>query len=713
MSQDPHAILSNVFGYNSFRGDQELIIKSVLNNDDALVLMPTGGGKSLCYQVPVLCKSGIGIIISPLIALMKDQVDALRLNGVEAKYLNSSQSSDEQQEVLSLAKAGKLKFLYVSPERLMANDGWLVDYLKQCEVNLIAVDEAHCISQWGHDFRPEYRKLRRLKLKFPEVPFIALTATADKKTADDIVRNLNLEEPKRFVSSFNRANIFYTVLPKKDSRQKLYDFLKDKKGQSGIVYTLSRKSAEELAQRLIDMGVMAWPYHAGMSSERRAQTQDRFINDQIDIVVATIAFGMGIDKSNVRFVVHMDLPKNIEGYYQETGRAGRDGLNSEALMFFSRGDAMILRQMIEGVDEKYESILLGKLNKMVAFGETRQCRRKTLLAYFGEEFPEDNCQSCDNCLRQVDFFDGTVIAQKALSAVMRLKQNFGINYVIDFLRGSKSQKIKEEHTWLKTYGVGKDLSKNEWSNYIRNLIDQNYLKLADGKYPVLKIGVKGLAVLYDDAKVQLEQIPKDALSKKIDLSIKHEDLFEMLKRFRLKLAGQERVAPYQIFSDKTLIELVNYLPLQSDDLLKISGFGHIKRNRYGDGFLKLIRNYVKQNNLESNMGDILMRKISKSTKDSNISSSTQIESFNLFKEGFKIDEIAERRSLSKMTIENHLIHFIAINKLDLSALVDASKIDSIQEALNKTKGLGLAAAKNILGSDYSYAEIKAVLSSKS
>ena len=428
-SMNALTILREKFGYASFRLEQEAIINAVLQKKDTFVLMPTGGGKSLCYQIPALLFDGLTVVISPLIALMKDQVDALRINGIEADYLNSTQSADQQQVILNKVRAKKLKLLYLAPESAFFKQ------LSSFQVSLVAIDEAHCISQWGHDFRPEYLMLAQLKRAMPHVPVIALTATADRLTRKDILEKLELHDPVTFVSSFNRANVRYTIEPKRESFDKLLDFLGKRKDDSGIIYCLSRASVEKTAQDLTDMGHRALPYHAGLEKEVRAKHQEKFLRDEVRIIVATVAFGMGIDKSNVRYVVHMDLPKNIEGYYQETGRAGRDGLDSEALLFYSYADAIKLKRFVE-VDGNPEQtkITLRKLDQMTEYGELTTCRRKYLLNYF-DETAENFCGNCDVCLTRTELIDATVLAQKVLSAVSRLDQRFGAGYVIDFLRG--------------------------------------------------------------------------------------------------------------------------------------------------------------------------------------------------------------------------------------------------------------------------------------
>jgi len=706
----PLQALQKYFGYDQFRHEQEAIVKQILNGGDALVLMPTGGGKSLCYQLPAVLLEGLTIVISPLIALMKDQVDALNINGIPAAYLNSAQSNSEQQPIITRLKENKIKLLYLAPERLFKTDSLLMSFLKSLKVSLIAIDEAHCISHWGHDFRPEYLMLANLKTEFPAVPVIALTATADKLTRNDILEKLALKDPAVFISSFNRANISYKVTPKKDSFNRLLDFLEQHRDDAGIIYCLSRDSTEQLASSLKAAGYPAAAYHAGLDNQLKAQTQEAFLRDEIRIVVATIAFGMGINKSNVRYVVHVDLPKNIEGYYQETGRAGRDGLPSEALLFFSAGDAFKLQNFarVEG-NEQQSRIMLRKLDDMVRYCQLQTCRRQYLLRYFNEDFP-DHCGSCDVCLSEFKKFDATLIAQKALSAVARLNERFGTGYVIDFLRGSQSEKIREEHKQLKTYGVGADISKADWQRYLRELITLGYLRVSEDLYPILKLTDKSAIVLKGQQKVELteSQITEEQQQSVV---IPYEAaLLKTLKEARMELAIKENLPAYIILSDATLLELATYLPQSPDELKHISGFGEIKLNRYGSTFLRVITDYCKRENLQSRISQKSAKRERKPKATKPPAGGTRQESFDLFKTGKTIAEIAELRQLSPITIESHLCAFIQSGELDVLSLVAEEKIPAVQDAIESYGSDRLAPLKEVLGDDYSYTEIKAVLS---
>ncbi|MEP7074697.1 MAG: DNA helicase RecQ [Acidobacteriota bacterium] len=710
-------ILKHRFGYDSFRMNQEPVIEAVLAKRDCVVLMPTGAGKSLCYQIPALIFDGVTVVISPLIALMKDQVDALRANGVEAAFLNSTQTAVEQVEVFRDVRSGKLKLLYVAPERLLQSGDQFLDFLREIQVSLFAIDEAHCISSWGHDFRPEYLRLATLKSEFPEIPLIALTATADKLVRRDITERLNISGADLFVSSFNRPNIYYTVEPKRNSYGQLLDYLDKRKDESGIIYCLSRNSVDSLAADLHDEGYSALPYHAGLDKKIRDTNQEAFLKDEAKIIVATIAFGMGIDKSNVRFVVHMDLPKNLESYYQETGRAGRDGLASDALLFFSWADVVKLKGFAEVDGNATQSeIMVRKLNLMGEFGDIKTCRRKFLLKYFSEELAAD-CGNCDNCNTTFERFDGTIIAQKALSAVYRTEQRFGLSYLVDFLRGSQARTIRDEHKNLKTYGVGADISKDDWFAYFKDLIGQGYLAQTEGQYPTLAFTEQSHDVLVGKKAVELikvkakEQKPGQLVP---GVSLPYlQDLFDDLRRVRTTLARAENVPPYVIFSDVTLVEMATYLPQNETELRRISGVGDMKLEKYGADFIREIKAYCVMNSLGSRI-DLKSpkreRKV-RTKRDSSGKDTFQI-SLEMFRAGKSVSQIASERGLSIPTIENHLARFIPDGRVSLEQLVAVEKVEPIRNAVIQfADANALSPIKEFLGDNYTYGEIRAVIAS--
>lgn len=701
----PIQILQNQFGFSSFREHQEEIIQTVLSGQDAFVLMPTGGGKSLCYQIPALLLPKTTVVISPLIALMKDQVDALRIIGVSAEYLNSSLTSSEQRRVIDAVRQGIVSVLYIAPERLFGEVS-LVPFLQSAGVSLFAVDEAHCISAWGHDFRPEYRKLVDLKIHFSGVPTLALTATADDLTSKDIVERLGMRSPKLFQSSFNRPNISYAIEPKRESFERLVVYLDKRRNDSGIVYTLSRKSADRFAERLSEEGFSAKAYHAGLDSATREKHQDLFLKDEVKIIVATIAFGMGINKSNVRFVVHMDLPKNIESYYQETGRAGRDGLPSEALLFYTSADVRKLERFaqVEGNAEQ-TVVMMRKLRQMADLCEANVCRRHLLLRYFGEDSAE-KCDACDVCLTEQKTFDGTILAQKLLSAVFRLGERFGLGYTIDVLRGSESKKIRPEHTTIKTFGAGSDISKEMWFRYAKDLIALGYLKQVGEPYPIVSLTAKSASVLRGEEKVLLTEA---IVRKEVALeSLAYEkELFGELKILRTEYARKVNVPPYVIFSDATLMELAAFLPENKIELRRISGFGEVKMARYGDDFLLVVTAYCKARGLTSKMAEKISlrpRRIKKERK-----SETKQETFKLFQKGKTVKEIACIRGFTASTIESHLAFFVGIGEIQVKDLVATEKIKRIRKVIRKHGTLSLGILKMALGEDISYGEIRAVV----
>ncbi len=598
MEQTAATILQQIFGYQQFREHQQQIIDQVVDGGDAFVLMPTGGGKSICYQIPALMRSGVGIVISPLISLMKDQVDALVANGVSAACYNSSLCASEARQVLARLHAGELDLLYVAPERLLSEG--FVERLQQLEVALFAIDEAHCVSQWGHDFRPEYIQLGSLHQMFPGVPLLALTATAEKQTRQDILQRLNLDNPLQVVAGFDRPNIRYTLIDKQRPYEQLKHFLSSRSEDSGIVYALSRKRVEEIATKLQQDGYRAAAYHAGFDAVTRRKVQDDFILDDLQIVVATVAFGMGIDKPNVRFVVHYDLPKNIESYYQETGRAGRDGLPAEALLLFGYGDIVISRGLIEkGNNQEQTRIELQKLNAMVAFAEAGSCRRRALLGYFGEQMAED-CGNCDLCLDPPETFDGTEDARKALSCVYRVGQRFGIGHVVDVLRGAKTERIYSlRHEQLSTWGIGKEQGQEHWTHLLRQLIHLGYLEQDMASYSVLKLTEAARPLLRGEIEVNLSRPRlkpqrKKKIARKIVGIEYDEQLFQRLRARRKQIADRDGVPPYVVFGDASLAEMAATLPTREDELLEINGVGQRKLERYGADFIAEIVGFISR-----------------------------------------------------------------------------------------------------------------------
>ncbi len=672
--QEAKKILKKYFGYNSFRPMQEEIIKTVLRKKDCLVLMPTGGGKSITFQIPALLQAGLTIVVSPLIALMKDQVDGLQSSGIAAAYLNSSQTGKEQQQLEIDLTDGKIKLLYISPERLLTENFYYI--LQELKVNLFAIDEAHCISQWGHDFRPEYKKLKFLKHYYPQIPIIALTATADKITSRDIIKQLKLDEPVKFVDSFNRKNLSLNVLPGIGRMQKIVSFVRNRKNQSGIVYCLSRKSTEMVAKKLQDHGMNANFYHAKMPRKDRTQVQEDFISDNLSIVCATIAFGMGIDKSNVRWVVHYNMPKNIENYYQEIGRSGRDGLNSDTLMFYSYADVMIYRDFIEkNQAHTNKDVEIAKLKRMQEFSEAQTCRRKILLSYFGEHLADD-CGNCDVCKNPPKHFDGTIISQKALSAVHRLNENVGMGMLIDVLRGSGRQEIIEKgYNKIKTYGSGREIGYYDWQQILLQLLNQGYIEIAYDQNHVVKLTEASNKVLFNKGKVKL--VKSDELRNKKEQRIEKakpiskpqqatNELFEKLRKLRKRIANHEGVPPYIIFTDATLTELSKNKPVSLSGLKQISGISEHKISSYGNSFVTEIIDFVKEKDLEG----------------VKIRGATYIVSYEYYKEGLSIEEIANKRDLKSVTIFSHLATaFNNGNDIDIFKLVPKAEMRKIYDTV--------------------------------
>ncbi len=602
-------LLKSTFGYATFRPLQREIIEANLVGEDVFALLPTGGGKSLCFQLPALARDGLTVVVSPLIALMKDQVDALQASGVAATFLNSTLGAEESRNRLRGLHRGQYKLLYVAPERLMLA-GW-IENLKTWNVSCIAIDEAHCVSEWGHDFRPEYRQLAKLRTALPDVPMMALTATATGRVREDIVTHLKLRDPQTFVASFNRPNLTYRVVPKDEPAKQIITFVRKREHESGIIYCASRATAERVAESLAGRGFLARPYHAGLDAAERARNQEMFLRDDARIICATIAFGMGINKPNVRWVIHHDLPKNIEGYYQETGRAGRDGLPGDCLLLFSPGDIAKQTHFLDEItNEQERSIARAQLRRIVHYAESSGCRRAELLQYFGETFPLNNCGACDNCAEPRESFDGTVVAQKFLSCVFRIQQasrfGAGLNHVIEVLTGAKTDKITRwGHDQLSTYGIGGELSRSQWASIGRELMRLGYVGLGSGEYATLELTAEGMTVLRARTPITLTKPAADAPKSRRVAPRREGDidcdeiLFEKLRTLRKLLADERKVPAYIIFGDNTLRALAREYPQSLSALEGIPGIGEKKRAEFGEVFTATIAGYLKHNSRQS------------------------------------------------------------------------------------------------------------------
>ena len=664
--------LKTYFGYDSFRMNQQDIVETVLNKQDCLVIMPTGGGKSICFQLPALLFKGVTLVISPLIALMKDQVDGLSANGISASYFNSSQSNEEQSAIIDRVLSADLKLLYVAPESLAG----LQNILNETYISCVAIDEAHCISSWGHDFRPSYQQLGFLKKTLPNTPFIALTATADKATRQDIVKQLRIENAQQFISSFDRQNIALEVRAANDRISQIIKFIKQRPNQSGIIYCLSRKTTEQLAKKLKTNKVSAEAYHAGLNFEKRSKVQESFVYDKTQIVCATVAFGMGIDKSNVRWVIHYNMPKNIEGYYQEIGRGGRDGLKAHALLFHSYADVIQLRNFASGASN--EEVQIAKLDRMKQFSEATTCRRKILLSYFGELLGE-NCGNCDVCVNPPQVFDGTIIAQKILSAVYRLQEKEAMGMIVDVLRGSQNAAVLAKgYQGVRTFGIGKDIAWKHWQHFIIQLINQGYCEIAFHKHNALQLTAFSNNVLFNGAKValtkpieitEIKALVKEKKTrlkrtkKKAKPKIDAHNLFERLRLLRYKISQEEDIPAYLVFSDATLKEIERERPMSDDDFLKISGVGQRKMEVYGDEFIAEIISF---------MGS----KLNKSKKKD-----TVLITYDLYKSGMSIEEISIERKLSSTTIYSHIAKLFSKGKnINIFDFVSNSDVEAVRKA---------------------------------
>jgi len=671
--QTPEYALKRFFGYDTFRPNQAKIINSIIDKKDTFVLMPTGGGKSICYQIPAIIQPGLGIIISPLIALMKDQVEGLKANGIKAAFLNSTLTLDQEQKILNSCITGTLDLLYISPEKLLTP--LFLELISQFNINLFAIDEAHCISAWGHDFRPEYTQLKILKQRFPQTPIIALTATADSLTQKDICNQLALENPSVFKTSFNRSNLSLTVLPGKEKFKIISDFIHKRPGDCGIIYCLSRKNTEQLAGKLANSGIKAAYYHAGMPAAQRSKTHEDFINDNIDVICATIAFGMGIDKSNVRWIIHYNLPKNVEGYYQEIGRAGRDGLASDTLLFYSYADVMTIQKILS--KNGNADVQLAKLERMQQFADAQICRRKVLLNYF-DEILEKDCGNCDVCKNPPQLIDGTVIVLKALSALYRLKENVATGILIDVLRGSlKKELLEKGYHQIKTFGAGGNIAYFDWQQYIHQMINMGLLKVAFDEFNALKITPKGKQVLQNRSKVKLVSLTDiqariesgTSNKKKTKKELAKDTLLDQLKALRKTLSKEENIPAYLIFTDATLEEMAEEKPINLVQMLEISGVGETKMENYGQDFLDIIIRFIKD---KKNGGSKLKK------------GATFLLTLELYKQGLSVNDIAKERALNPMTIYSHLSQLYENGEdIDISRFIDPEEVEVVVKAIKE------------------------------
>lgn len=676
-STDLLALLKQYFGYASFRPLQEEIIRDALAGKDVLALLPTGGGKSLCFQLPALARDGLTVVVSPLIALMKDQVDALQASGVPATFLNSSLKAEESRARLRGLHNGEFRLLYAAPERLMLS-GMLED-LQRWRVNLFAIDEAHCISEWGHDFRPEYRQIAQLRDRFPRVPFMALTATATERVREDIATQLKLRAPARYVASFNRPNLTYRISAKSGAYGQVLDFLRAHPRDSGIIYCQARKTTESLAEKLRADGIKAAPYHAEVSKEERSGNQEGFLRDEIRVICATIAFGMGINKPNVRFVIHYDLPKNLEGYYQETGRAGRDGLPSECILLFSAGDVQKHLGFIAEKPPGEAAIAREQLNQMVHYAECAGCRRVELLAYFGEDSAEENCGACDNCLSPRATFDGTVAAQKFMSCVFRIKQagtfGVGLNHVIEVLTGAQSERVlKWGHDKLTTYNIGREHTRSEWAAIGRELVRLGHLRQTTDKFPVIELTDAGMAALKARTKITLTKpvaAPEKAVSHVGEITC-DELLFEKLRRLRKELADARAVPSYIIFSDVALRQMARLYPQTEGEFSRISGVGASKLRDFGAQFLEEIAAHLRANPRQM-FADTSFTPKPAAPQRSKLTE-TVMATLHYWRGGRTIEEIAHLRDVKPTTIYGHLADAVEAGEvIDLNSVMTADQ----------------------------------------
>jgi len=703
------SLLKQYFGFTSFRPLQEEIIQDALNGRDVFAVLPTGGGKSLCFQLPALARPGLTVVVSPLIALMKDQVDALQASGIPATFLNSSLSPGDARPRLRGLHQGDYRLLYLAPERLMLS-GMLSD-LERWNINLLAVDEAHCISEWGHDFRPEYRQLAELRSHFPNVPIMALTATATDRVRGDITKQLQLKDPGCYVASFNRPNLMYRVRSKSSAYDQVLSLIQERPRESGIVYCQSRKGTESVAARLNRDGIRARPYHAGLDAKVRSEHQELFIRDEINVICATIAFGMGINKPNVRYVIHHDLPKNIESYHQETGRAGRDGLPSECLLLFSPGDATKQRIFIEAkTDARERQIATEQLDQMLHYAGSSDCRRSTLLGYFGENWPNTGCEACDNCLTPRATFDATLPVQKLLSCVYRVRErsgfSVGLNHLVEVLTGADTEKIRKwHHQDLSTYGIGRDFSRPQWIAMGRELIRRGYLQQRPEKFNTIELTPEGRTALTQRKAITLTapetpaapKLPSEARNLDCDT-----DLFEELRKLRKQLADERQVPPYIVFSDVALRQMARIYPANEQEFKRISGVGERKLTEFGDIFIAAIDRYLETHRRQMFADDSFS--LPNQTRGL---SNTVVETLNLFQNGQTLEAIALQRSLTRGTVITHLINAVQSGeRVNLDQLFTLEQQAEIQAGFAKIGYSNLTGVHEELRGRYDFDQLR-------
>jgi len=702
--------LKHFFGYDSFRLGQREIVEAALQKRDMMIVMPTGGGKSLCFQLPALLKPGLTVVVSPLIALMQDQVEALQDNGIGATFLNSTLSSQETRSRETAILEGKIKLLYVAPERLLGERflPFLDIVANKLGISAFAIDEAHCVSEWGHDFRPEYRQMQRVRDRYPDIPIMGLTATATERVRQDIIQQLTLRNPYIHVASFNRPNLYYEVRHKtKHSFAEVLQIIQ-KKGGSGIIYCLSRKKVDEVAYKLQQSGIQALPYHAGMNDVDRATNQTRFIRDDVQVMVATVAFGMGINKPDVRFVIHYDLPKNLEGYYQESGRAGRDNEPAHCSLFYGYGDVKTIEYIIDQKpDPQEQRIAKQQLRRVINYADSSDCRRTIQLSYFGDSFP-GNCGNCDNCCNQKPVEDWTLEAMKFLSCVARCQEKFGMNHIIDVLRGSKSQKVLQyQHHQLSTYGIGKDRSADQWKKLSRSLLHQGFLEETTDGFPILKLNEKSWEIMKRQRTVEIAIEPQREVAEKVRyLAVEVESLFAILRKLRKQIADEQFVPPYVVFADKSLRDMAEKRPQNLREFEEVYGVGSNKRDKYGKVFLEAIRTFCQEQELPTGAAS---SDVANLPNLSNVASYSQMQTWELYRQGLTVQGIANARGMSPSTISGHLVELMEMGwELDINLLVESERQQAIVNAIEVIGDERLKAIYEFLEEVYTFEEIKLV-----